>query len=148
MENTLDVLNDVLGEITFIKWTMIAMMLLLALFGAAIFFALRALAKVTERIAEGEEKHIFWHDADELLEQDKLDELIEFAKDKISTHPKHTYAHWYLALAYYHKGKWHDAIRAFRKVGELEPTWREAYVDPYVEELELKIKNSSPQLVQ
>lgn len=127
---------------------MIVTLVVLALLGVAILWALHALAKVADRIAEGEEKHIFWHEADELLEQDKLDELIAFTRERIATHPKHTYAHWYLALAYYHKGLWHDAMRTFRKVGELEPTWKEGYVDPYVEELETKIKNSSPQLVK
>lgn len=125
-----------------------ATLVVLTLFGTAILMALRGLTKVTDRIAEGEEKHIFWHEADELLEQDRLDDLIAFTKEKIATHPKHTYAHWYLALAYYHKGMWHDASRAFKKVGELEPTWKEGYVDPYVEELEVKIKDSPPQLVK
>jgi cytochrome c-type biogenesis protein CcmH/NrfG len=75
-----------------------------------------------------------------LLETDKLDELIAYARERLSKRPNHTYAHWYLARALYLQQKWTDALRAFNEVARLDPSWTEDSVTPYVRAIEAKLR--------
>jgi cytochrome c-type biogenesis protein CcmH/NrfG len=75
-----------------------------------------------------------------LLETDKLDELIAYARDRIRKRPNHTYAHWYLARALYLQQKWREALRAFSEVARLDPSWVDDSVTPYVRAIEAKLR--------
>ena len=75
-----------------------------------------------------------------LLETNKLDELVAFARKRIAAHPNHTYAHWYLARAFYLQQKWIEALRAFNEVSRLDPSWIEDSVTPYVRAIEAKVR--------
>jgi len=75
-----------------------------------------------------------------LLETNKLSELVVFARKRIATRPNHTYAHWYLARAFYLQQKWIEALRAFNEVARLDPSWIEDSVTPYVRAIEAKVR--------
>jgi cytochrome c-type biogenesis protein CcmH/NrfG len=75
-----------------------------------------------------------------LLETNKLDELVAYTRERIRKRPNHTYAHWYLARAFYLQQKWIEALRAFNEVARLDPSWIEDSVTPYVRAIEAKIK--------
>jgi cytochrome c-type biogenesis protein CcmH/NrfG len=75
-----------------------------------------------------------------LLETNKLDELIAYARDRIQKRPNHTYAHWYLARALYLQQKWKEALRAFSEVARLDPSWIDDSVTPYVRAIEAKLR--------
>lgn len=97
------------------------------------------------RLASGSLKPLLsmWEDffrdeARRLLDSNKTDELISFAKDRLSKRPNHVYAHWYLARAYYLQEKWAESLAEFREVARLDPTWIEDHVKPYVSAIERK----------
>jgi protein involved in temperature-dependent protein secretion len=75
-----------------------------------------------------------------LLEANNLDELIAFTRERIKKRPNHTYAHWYLARAFYLQQKWIEALRAFNEVARLDPSWIEDSVTPYVRAIEAKLR--------
>lgn len=75
-----------------------------------------------------------------LLETNKLDELVVYTRERIRKRPNHTYAHWYLARAFYLQQKWIEALRAFNEVARLDPSWVEDSVTPYLRAIEAKIK--------
>lgn len=75
-----------------------------------------------------------------LLEMNKLDELIAYARERLVKRPNHTYAHWYLGRAFYLQQKWTDALRAFNEVARLDPSWIEDSVTPYVRAIEAKLR--------
>lgn len=75
-----------------------------------------------------------------LLETNKLDELVVYTRERIRKRPNHTYAHWYLARAFYLQQKWIEALRAFNEVARLDPSWIEDSVTPYLRAIEAKIK--------
>jgi cytochrome c-type biogenesis protein CcmH/NrfG len=75
-----------------------------------------------------------------LLETNKLEELIAYTRERIRKRPNHTYAHWYLARAFYLQQRWIEALRAFNEVARLDPSWIEDSVTPYVRAIEAKIK--------
>ncbi|MEZ5830493.1 MAG: tetratricopeptide repeat protein [Dongiaceae bacterium] len=75
-----------------------------------------------------------------LLEMNKLDELIAYARERLKKRPNHTYAHWYLGRAFYLQQKWAEALRAFNEVARLDPSWIEDSVTPYVRAIESKLK--------
>ena len=82
----------------------------------------------------------FREHSQKLLETNKLDELIAYARERIKKRPNHTYAHWYLARGLYLQQKWPEALRSFNEVARLDPSWIEDSVTPYVRAIELKIK--------
>ncbi len=75
-----------------------------------------------------------------LLETNKLDELIAYARERIAQRPNHTYAHWYLGRALYLQQKWTEALGAFNQVARLDPSWIEDSVTPYVRAIEAKLR--------
>ena len=82
----------------------------------------------------------FREQCQKLLETNKLDELVAYTRERIRKRPNHTYAHWYLARAFYLQQKWIEALRAFNDVARLDPSWIEDSVTPYVRAIEAKIK--------
>jgi len=82
----------------------------------------------------------FREQCQKLLETNKLDELIAYARDRIQKRPNHTYAHWYLARALYLQQKWKEALRAFSEVARLDPSWIDDSVTPYVRAIETKLR--------
>jgi protein involved in temperature-dependent protein secretion len=87
-----------------------------------------------------ESTEYFREQCQKLLETNKLDELVAYARERIRKRPNHTYAHWYLARAFYLQQKWIEALRAFNAVARLDPSWIEDSVTPYVRAIEAKIK--------
>jgi cytochrome c-type biogenesis protein CcmH/NrfG len=75
-----------------------------------------------------------------LLETNKLDDLIAYARNRIARRPNHTYAHWYLGRALYLQQKWSEALRAFNEVARLDPSWIEDSVTPYARAIEAKLR--------
>jgi protein involved in temperature-dependent protein secretion len=75
-----------------------------------------------------------------LLETNKLDEVIAYARDRIKQRPNHTYAHWYLGRALYLQQKWSEALASFNEVARLDPSWVEDSVTPYVRTIETKLR--------
>jgi cytochrome c-type biogenesis protein CcmH/NrfG len=82
----------------------------------------------------------FREQCQKLLETNKLDELVAYTRERIRKRPNHTYAHWYLARAFYLQQKWIEALRAFNDVARLDPSWIEDSVTPFVRAIEAKIK--------
>jgi cytochrome c-type biogenesis protein CcmH/NrfG len=87
-----------------------------------------------------ESTEYFREQCQKLLETNKLDELVVYTRERIRKRPNHTYAHWYLARAFYLQQKWIEALRAFNEVARLDPSWIEDSVTPYVRAIEAKIK--------
>jgi len=81
----------------------------------------------------------FASEANDLLEKGDLDKLVSLASAKIRERPNHAYAHWYLARAFYHQGRFAAAIEQFGTVRKLQPEWAVNYVDPYVQEAKLRV---------
>jgi cytochrome c-type biogenesis protein CcmH/NrfG len=82
----------------------------------------------------------FREQCQKLLETNKLEELVAYTRERIRKRPNHTYAHWYLARAFYLQQKWIEALRAFNEVARLDPSWIEDSVTPYVRAIEAKVK--------
>jgi len=81
--------------------------------------------------------------AQSALRDGKYDDVIKRCLKDLEKTPTHTQAHWYLGRAYYAKQMWPEAKREMELVGELEPTWRDEYTKPYLEEIEKKLQQGS-----
>lgn len=93
----------------------------------------------TEPSADADSAENFRDHCQRLLETNKLDELIAYARDRIRKRPNHTYAHWFLARALYLQQKWTEALMSFNEVARLDPSWIEDSVTPYVRAIEAKL---------
>ena len=150
MEANPELAAQILSDISMIKWILIVIGIFVAVatisIALGLYFVSRVINTAADRIDETTRSK-FSDDASRLFEEDRLDELIKLAEAKIGERPNHTYAHWYLARALFKKGLIHDARREFETVRDLNPPWSVDHVEPYIEELELRIRNSRPELV-
>ncbi len=135
-------------QITTIKWLLAALLVVLIAGAGGTIAAVLYVARLVRNAGEQHELDLFRDQAEELLAADKLEELVNFSAAKLRTHPRHTFGHWYLAVAYFHQGKLHHAKREFEKVRDLEPGWGPDYVEPYMDELQQRIRQATPKLVR
>jgi len=133
-------------NIEFIKWLLVAFLVLFSVLLVAIIGGIAFMAKVGGEVLKPTKN--FRRIGQEHLEKDEINDLIELCEEKLETHPNHDLANWFLALGYYHKGKLHDAKRAFLKTEEFRPSWKEEHIDPYLREIEKKLKNSKPEIIK
>jgi len=66
----------------------------------------------------------------DLIEQDKLDEVIELAGHRLNTHPNDADAHWTKAKAHYLKQEWTLALEHLDKAEHLYPNWKDGHTEP------------------
>ena len=151
MEISPELVVQILNDITAIKWTLVLIGVFVAIAAFSIAFGLYFVYTITNTVAgriEETTRSRFSDEAAGLFEENRLDHLIEIAKAKITDRPNHTYAHWYLAKAYFQQGRIHDAKREFEMVRDLNPPWSAAHVTPYIEQLEHRIQRNRPELIE
>jgi len=107
---------------------------------AAVVWQIIARQRQAQPKLDTDSAEYFREQCQKLLETNKLDELVAYTRERIRKRPNHTYAHWYLARAFYLQQKWIEALRAFNEVARLDPSWIEDSVTPYVRAIEAKIK--------
>ncbi|HEY5701061.1 MAG TPA: hypothetical protein VIT83_03130 [Gammaproteobacteria bacterium] len=150
MDANPELVAQIVNDIHTIKWVLAIIGIFVAVatisIALGLYFISNMAGAVADRIEETTRSK-FSEDAARLFEEDRLDDLVELAETKIRERPNHTYAHWYLAKALFKKGLIHDAKREFETVRNLNPPWSVDHVEPYIEELELRIRNSRPELV-
>ena len=67
-----------------------------------------------------------------LVDENKLDEVVDSCDKRQLTKPNDLYVYYYRGLAKYHKGEKQQALKDFKKVKELDSSWAEtvsAYID-------------------
>jgi tetratricopeptide (TPR) repeat protein len=96
---------------------------------------LRALLKINEKWARKPQ-------AETDLDLGKYDEVIARFLKGINDNPRHAKAHWYLGKAYYDKGMWQEAKAQMEFLARLNPSWRAEFADPYLREIERRLKAS------
>ena len=124
----------------------LALLLLIVMF-VAWFMATRSLDKTLRSAFRSDENHALREQIAELLDQGQPDAIIELSSEHLRTHPDDVTVLWYRALAFYRKGSLHEAQRQFKKILDLAPDW-EASVEPYLEQLAIKLRDGAPKLVK
>lgn len=114
--------------------------LILALAGLAAAINLVGAQRRRKPKVDKDSAEYFREQSQRLLETNKLEELIAYARERIEKRPNHTYAHWYLARAFYLQQKWKEALLSFNEVARLDPSWIEDSVTPYVRAIEAKVR--------
>jgi hypothetical protein len=130
-----------------IKILLILAILVLVVMFAVWFAVTRSLNNTIGSAFNSDGNYALREHVAELLDQGKTDAIIELTSEHLRTHPDDVTMVWYRALAFYRKGSLHESQRQFKKVLELAPDW-EASVEPYLEQLVLKLRDGAPKLVK
>jgi len=130
-----------------IKVLLVLAILLLVVMFAVWFVTSRSLNNAIGAAFKTDGSHALREHIAELLDQGKTDAILELSAEHLRTHPDDVTVVWYRALAFYRKGSLHDSQRQFKKVLELAPDW-EASVEPYLEQLAIKLRDGAPKLVK
>lgn len=142
-EQTLQLISS---DLTVIKWLLVGVIVLLSSFvvgiGVVAYIASKEFSQASST------KFNFHAKGRDLLNKGEIEELLELALGKLEKYPDHDYANYFIAICYYRKENIHKAFRAFKRLEKLRPGWSEEFIAPYLKELEVKIKNSKPEILK
>lgn len=124
----------------------IGLLVLIAMFVVWVSLT-RALNRNLASLFNTDNAHALRDNIAELLDQGQVKEVIALSEEHLRTYPDDVTVAWYRALAFYRKGALHESQRQFKKVLELAPDW-EASVEPYLEQLAIKLRDGAPKLVK
>ena len=141
----IQILTELLSQVRQIKWIFVSVLIIfcIGLIGIAILIVLMKKAVDEDRVI-----NTFKDKTSAMLDKDDLDGVIEACQKKLKKYPKEMYAHWYLSQAYFRKKEYHKALEALTIISEIAPSWKEPYVEPYMDEIKEKLKNSKPEIVK
>ena len=95
-------------------------------------FIAKIIANTVIRIKQAFES-AFVNEADKLMKMGKLPELIKHCEEKLKEYPNHSNAIWWLGKAKHEIGQKNEAKLLFERLLVLEPSWKNGYIDPYLE---------------
>jgi hypothetical protein len=122
---------EILGQLVQIKWLVVALVI-------GVFFLASVRTWIDLRRSGGPRELLrrsFADRARSLLEEGRAAELLALSRARFADVPADAYAFWYHAHAAHRLGDIPTALQSIRKVGELQPEWREAYVNPFIRAL-------------
>lgn len=94
------------------------------------------------------ERHfVFREYAEDLLAQNKIEELLNELDKRLVSHPNDAYAYCYKGQALFRSGKIHESKRAFEAAHELDPAM-DIIIKYWKGKIENKINESSPKIVE
>jgi len=77
-------------------------------------------------------KEVWRNEANEYFDKGEYDSLISHCEKRIETYPNDVTAIWWLARAHLENGNREKADEYFEKVTNIEPSWKEEHVLPYL----------------
>ena len=79
----------------------------------------------------------FINEANELFDSGSYIELVDFCESKLKKLPNHSNAVWWMAKAKFRMGEEEEAKALFEKLIELEPSWEDDYIQPYIKKISI-----------
>ena len=140
-----DSINLILGEIQTIKVLLVTIIVLFSIIVLGIIYIIIQAYRFSKKEYSRKD---YYSKARDLLDQGLPDDVIDLSEERIHTHPKDKYAHWYLALAYLDKKEYSKSLETFSYLLELAPAWREKYIEPHISEIKHELKNTKPEIVE
>ena len=127
--------TEVLRELVQIKWWLVVFVTTALLLGAfRAWIEVRRSGGLNELLRQSLASR-----AKSLLEEDRAAELRALAEARFREAPADVYAFWYHAQAAHRLGDTTAALNSMRRVGQLQPDWREGYVEPFIRALDGKL---------
>ncbi len=80
-------------------------------------------------------EHNFINQANKYFEIADFENLVVHCEEKLKNYPNHTNATWWLARAKQEMGKELEARMLFERLLELEPSWKDSHIEPYLKKL-------------
>ena len=123
---------EILSELQFIKWLLIALVIIGMYFTFTFFVAIN-------RVEKGE--GLFGKKIQHKKREAELDEMLAkgnafgakfTALEWVTSHPNEPWAHWYLAKAYDQLGKYVETKQTLLHIKEISPSWNDS-IEPWLE---------------
>ncbi|MET0107286.1 MAG: tetratricopeptide repeat protein [Candidatus Thiodiazotropha sp.] len=73
--------------------------------------------------------------ANKHFERAEFEKLEQHCQEKLNKYPNHLNAIWWLARAKLEIGEASEAKTLFERILELEPSWKETHIEPYISKL-------------
>ena len=80
----------------------------------------------------------FINEAERLFDLKEYAEVVSISERKLKQLPDHSHAVWWMAKAKFRMGQEQEAGILFEKLIELEPSWEENYIQPYIKKISVR----------
>ncbi|MGD0886242.1 MAG: hypothetical protein ABSA46_15460 [Thermodesulfovibrionales bacterium] len=101
------------------------------------------------KISDSRQSNIeFQHQAVDLLDKGKYDDVVKLAGDLISQKPRNANAYYYLAIANYFQGHYQDTIDNMKKAADLAPSWKPETTGRYIQKAQDALKTGGRPTIQ
>lgn len=132
-----EALAKISSDLALIKWLLVALVFFAAFLATyvSIVFYLSYLFKFPDPR---------WSSiGNELLDKGQYEDLIRSAQQRLKTHPKDWFAHYYLGRAYLENGDYFAALKTLQQLREWAPEWGESFIDPQIEAAKFRMRRDS-----
>ncbi|MHB8066983.1 MAG: hypothetical protein ACYDIC_03675 [Desulfobaccales bacterium] len=142
IQSSIDLLTQ---QVSQIKWILLCLLVVFSIILVAVLFlTYRGFKAIRKQMSEED----FRKELSDLFGREDFDQVLKMSEERLKTHPKDCYAYWYLGKVYYLKKEWHKALKEFNALYEIAPSWRDEYLDPYINEIKEKLKEYKPEIVK
>ena len=131
----MDVSGIVLRQLRWIKWLLALVVLCFVIIAAAFGWGV---VQLNASLRSGEGTTLSSEES--LLEQGKEREVLKLMTEREKEFPKDPYVYWHRGRAHYQLGEYEAALKAFRHLAELTPSWRDQHAQPYIDAAEGKLR--------
>jgi tetratricopeptide (TPR) repeat protein len=130
MENQIQLLQEIRSALWILVYLVSA--------GVAVY-GLKALSALY-KVFKSRWDDLFRCTASVLFDGAQYEKCIELCREQLKKHPEKKlqmgYAYWYLGKAYFQIKNFDEALENFNNVIEIYPSWKQEWVDPYLEKIE------------
>lgn len=98
---------------------------------------IRAIA-ASYRTIKSEIENMFYNTARAMYETGQYQALIDHCHEHLKKKPKDAYAYWFLGKAHFERKEYDQAVDYFNRTGELDPSWQEEWINPFLKRIETK----------
>jgi thioredoxin-like negative regulator of GroEL len=139
MDATPNEISLILGNLTIIRNYLLVVLILVGIVAFINFY--RSVYYIRNEIKKIK-KDSFAEDLKELIEKDEIAKAKSICKQKLITHPNHSYANYYLARVYSIEHKYDKCRNLLDKLSSIEPAWFNQFIKPILSQLdEIQKKN-------
>ena len=130
--------NDILPIIHHLAVIQYLMIGIFFLFGViAAFNVIRSILYLKKEL-RGVNNNEWKDDLNEMIEKNELEKAREILEAKLTTHPNHSYANYYLAKVCLYEKKYDDCLELLNTLSDIQPDWKDTFIEPIVHHISEK----------
>lgn len=122
-------------ELVRIKWLLLGILICALLVTVTVIYFCKHSLSLRRQQLSHQVKQVFINDAQEYLDKGLYSSLFDLCQQRTEDHPNDTAALWYLGQAQYKQQRYGEALKSFRQIQSIDPSFDKYAVEDFIEEI-------------